>query len=106
MDRILCPWGGEKSRHRFKFKGKWLGIQNVVKSQTATTRMRQGLPLSLAQKYREDSREGKNRFWGHIVPISEDRDVKIINILIAHEVSKPSVAQNGDYDYKKVAILN
>ena len=29
----------------------------------------------------------------------------MINILIAHEVSKSSVGQNGDYDYKKVAIF-
>ena len=31
--------------------------------------------------------------------------MKLINILIVHEVSKSSVGQNGDYDYKKVAIF-
>ena len=56
------------------------GIQNFVKSQTATTRMRQGFPLSLAQTYWEYSREGKNAFEGHIALISEDRDVKMIDI--------------------------
>ena len=44
------------------------GIQNFVKSQTAATRMRQGFPLSLAQKYWEYSREGKKRFWGPHCP--------------------------------------
>lgn len=31
--------------------------------------------------------------------------MKMINILIANEVSKSSVGQNGDYDYNKVAIF-
>lgn len=29
----------------------------------------------------------------------------MINILAAHEVSKSSVGQNGDYDYKKDAVF-
>ena len=35
VDWILCPWGGENSRHCFSLKGR--GIANFVKLRMVTT---------------------------------------------------------------------
>lgn len=83
-----------------------MGNSNFCKIADGNHEEATGIPAFLNPEIaRIFTRGEKTLLRGHIVLISEDRDVKMINILIAHEVSKSSVGQNGDYDYKKVAIF-
>ena len=55
MDWILCPWGGENSRHCFKFEEKGVGNSKFCKIADGNHGDTTGIPRGFLQRPGDDS---------------------------------------------------